>query len=167
MIHGDTGRCVKLIQAGTLETVERLNLSNKRPVFDQQEVNNNFRWACSKAIHHGRSLCDEPSARSVREHGAMTTCLDEAAPGLRSQSYFGGVGSGKHGTASLSAVALAACAPKLASAASAKAGGLLNSLTVKLRLFRWRFLKKEKEKEHGTLLFTKNRVPCIAIADLP
>ena len=54
-----------------------------------------------------RSRLDARSVPSVREHGKLATCLLEAAFSLR--THFGEVGQ-------------AACAPKLASASSAKAG---------------------------------------------
>ena len=56
----------------------------------------------------GQPLCDARSVHEVREHGKMAPCLREAAFSLRS-SHFGEGGT-------------AACAPELASAASAKAG---------------------------------------------
>ena len=52
-----------------------------------------------KVIQQGHSPFDARSGLPVREHGKRATCLRVAAPGLRSQSHFGGVGSAKAGNA--------------------------------------------------------------------
>ncbi|MDH3505104.1 MAG: hypothetical protein OEM58_11340 [Nitrospirota bacterium] len=48
-------------------------------------------------ILKGETIVDARSVLSVREHGKKAIYLRKAAPGLRSQSYFGGVGPAKAG----------------------------------------------------------------------
>ncbi len=49
-------------------------------------------WSVQKVCSARLRPFFAPNLASVREHGKMAICLREVASGLRSRSYFGGVG---------------------------------------------------------------------------